>query len=248
MNKYLPGIFFVAAGVLLAVTKTPDIFTVTAVGACALVAALSCTRYTVWSAIGGVLLIGSSLTLQSVLSYRCIDCIKADLLIMAGVICVSVLESSGIKRALRVMSAVTTVMLMANALLHYPLLTGNPLDTQQSSNIGQFINVTSGGQVITLDTAAKSVLMFSPSCGACKTAIEELVKADPDGKGWTAVQVSGSPEEGTDLLQGNGYRGVNYQHNGWDNVVPALVTNSGGNTQVVFGTDGIVKAVKGEGR
>lgn len=248
MNKYLSGIFFIAAGVLLAVTKIPDIFTVAAVAACALIAALSYTRYTVWSAIGGALLIGVSLSLQAVLSYWCTDCIKADLLIMAGIIYIAVTDSGSMKKALRGMAAVTTVMLIASTLIHYPLITGSPLLETPQANIGQFINVTSGDKEITLDTAAKPVLMFSPTCGACRDVVENLARTDPAGERWTAVQVGGTPEEGADLLKGDGYKGVNYQYSDWDSTVPALVTNSGGNTQVVLGTDEIVKAVKEGGR
>jgi len=245
MNRFLHSIFFIAAGILLAATKSPDVFTVAAVAACALMAALSSTRYAVWSAIGGALLIGASLILQSVLSYRCLDCIKADLLILAGVIYLAVLEGGGMKKALRGMAAVAAAMLMANALLHYPVFTELLPEAAPAGKMSQFISVTYDGSGASLDTSVKPVLLFSPSCGACRSILEKLAEADPEGKGWAPVLVGGSPGEGRDLLSSNGYRGP-MPRTDWDAAVPALIITREGQTRALYGQEEILKAVRGD--
>lgn len=247
MNRSLPSIFFTAAGLLLAATKIPDIFTVAAVAACALIAVISCSRHAGWSAIGGTLLIGMSLILQAALSYRCLDCIKADLLMLAGVICISVMEKGGIEKALKLMAAVTTVILMVNAAMHYPIFAVQPLEAAQSGEVGRFIDAFSGGNRVPLDTSVKPVLLFSPSCGACRSLVGKLAQADPGGKGWVPAQVGGETEEGSALLDSAGYRGNRYQSEAvWNEAIPALITTREGKTKAVYGQEEILKAVRGD--
>ncbi|HBV99332.1 MAG: hypothetical protein JL50_21595 [Peptococcaceae bacterium BICA1-7] len=243
--RYYGGLFFISAAVLLAATKSPDIFTVAAVAACALMAALSSTRHAVWSAIGGALLIGASLALQSALSYRCTDCIKADLLIMAGVIYLAVTESGGMKKSLRVMAAVATAMLAASALLHYPVSTGFSQEEARGGRISQFISVANDGEGALLDTAVRPALFFSPSCGACRSVLEKLAAADPEGNGWAPVLTGGSPGEGRDLLDSNGYLGV-MSWSEWDAAVPALIITRDGQTRALYGQEEILRAVRGD--
>lgn len=246
MNKLVGGLFFVSAGILLAFTKLPDIYTVAAVAACAVIAALTVTRYAVWSVVGGLMLISVSFVLQTALTYRCTDCIKADLLIMAGVIYLSIIESGEMKRVIRGMAGVITAMLMVNAWLHYPVYTILP-QAVQADKVGQFISANLGGKEINLDTSAKPVLLYSPSCGACRSTIEKLAETDPGGKGWVPVQVGGDPEEGRVLLDSTGYRESMYQsEKGWDEAVPALVTTMNGKTKVVYGQEAILGAVRGD--
>lgn len=244
MDRLWGSLFFVSAGVLLAVTKSPDIFTVAAVAACALLAALS-SGLARWSAMGGALLIGASLALQTALSYRCLDCIKADLLILAGVIYLSAVENGTMKKPLRGMAVVVAVMFMANALMHYPLFPGQPLEAAQSGKASRFISVSSGGKGVSLDTSVLPALLFSPSCGACRSTVGEMVETDPEGKGWIPVQVGGDQEEASVLLNSIGYKGVIY-HWQWGEAVPALITTRDGKTKVVYGQEAILKAVRGD--
>lgn len=242
--RYYGGLFFISAAVLLGVTKSPDVFTVAAVAACALIAALS-TRHAVWSAIGGALLIGASLTLQSALSYRCMDCIKADLLILAGVIYLAVTESGSMKKALRGMAAVAAVILAANALLHYPVFAEITPEAARTVRISQFIRITPDGNGAYLDTSVKPALLFSPYCGACRSILEKLAATDPEGKGWAPVQISGSPGEGRDLLDSKGYRG-DMSLSEWDDAVPVLIITRDGQTRALYGQEEILKAVRGD--
>jgi len=246
VNKAFRGGFFISAGVLLAVTKTPDIFTVAAVVACSIIAAISLTRYAGCSAIGGALLIAASLALQTALSYRCMDCIKADLLILAGVIYMSIIETSERKNVLRGMAAVITALFMVNALIHYPVFIGKPM-AAAASKVSQYISVSYDGQRASLDTSVKPVLLFSSSCGACRSTIGRLAETDPEGKRWIPVQVGGDAGEGRELLNSAGYRGIRYQsETEWDEAVPALVITREGKTKFFYGQEEILKAVRGD--
>ena len=194
---------------------------------------------------GGALLIGASLALQTALSYRCLDCIKADLLILAGIIYLSAAEKGTVKKPLRGMAVVVSVMFMANAFLHYPLFSGQPLEAAQGGKASRFISVSSGGKEVSLDTSVLPALLFSPSCGSCRSTVGELVETDPEGKGWVPVQVGGDPEEARALLSSIGYQGVIY-HWRWDEAVPALLTTRDDKTKVVYGQESIVKVVRGD--
>lgn len=245
INKALGCAFFISAGVLLAVTKTPDIFTVAAVAACAVVAALAITRHTSWSVFGAALLMGVSLTLQTALSYRCMDCVKADLLILAGMIYLSIIDNSLKKNVFRGMAVVIASMFLVNAWLHYPVFSGTP-PAAAASEVGQYITVLKEGKSVSLDTSVKPVLMFSPSCGACRSTIERLAKIDTEGKTWVPVQVDGEFGEGSALLDSVGYRGNAYQSGAeWNEAVPAFIFSQEGKTKVLYG-EGIIKAFGGD--
>lgn len=243
VKKALGGVFFIAAGVLLAVTKSPDVFTVAAVAACAAIAALSLTGPTVWSAVGGALIISSSLSLQTVLSYRCTDCIKADLLILAGVIYLSIIETSERKNLLRGMASIIAALFMANAWMHYPVFSKKPM-AEAAGKVSKYISVSCGGKSTSLDTSVKPLLLYSPGCGECKEVIEKLAHIDPEGKGWVPVQAGGNPEEGGRFLKSAGYRGFECQSDTeWHKAVPALITTREGNTSVVYGREEIIRAL-----
>ncbi|HBV98019.1 MAG: hypothetical protein JL50_01070 [Peptococcaceae bacterium BICA1-7] len=246
VNKAFGGVFFISAGVLLAVTKTPDIFTVAAVIACSVIAAISLTSYAGWSVIGGALLIAGSLVLQTALSYRCMDCIKADLLILAGVIYLSIIETSERKNVLRGMAAVITTLFMVNALIHYPVFIGKPMSAA-ASKVSQHISVSYDGTRTSLDISAKPVLLFSTSCGACRSTIGRLAETDPGGKGWVPVQVDGDPGEGRELLDSAGYLGSMYQsETEWDEAVPALIITRDGQTSALYGQEKILEVLRGD--
>ncbi|MFZ5643877.1 MAG: hypothetical protein ACOY46_09835 [Bacillota bacterium] len=244
MRKLPGGIFFVSAAVLLAVTKTPDIFTVLAVIACSAIAALSSTKHSPWAVIGGGAIIGLSLTLQAVLSYRCMDCIKADILIMAGVICLSIIERGKLKKQLRVLASVVTAIMILNIALHYPSIGLNKAEAVQE--IVQHIKaVTPDGREEDLDTQERPVFYFLPSCGACDKVIEELIKKDPEGKAWAPVQAGGGLEEGREYLNKKGYRGDFYSQK-WNGPVPAFITTRDGKTEKIHGRDAILTIVRGD--
>ncbi|MCL4441470.1 MAG: hypothetical protein M1609_13035 [Firmicutes bacterium] len=118
--KKLPGgIFFAAAAIYLVTTKPLDLITLFAVTVCGVMAGLALTRYSGWSVAGGGMLIAGSLLLQSVWSYWCLDCIRADLMILAGVIALSVMDEGRYKLVLRVLASVLAVILAAVVVLRY---------------------------------------------------------------------------------------------------------------------------------
>ncbi len=119
MKNFLGGGFYLAASIYLAATKPLDLITAAAIAAGLVMAGLTATRYADWAAFGGGLMIAVSLFLQSLLSYRCLDCIRADVLILAGVISLSVLERGRHRCTLGFLSAIITVFVTATIAAHY---------------------------------------------------------------------------------------------------------------------------------
>ncbi|MCL6478979.1 MAG: hypothetical protein K6T65_11275 [Peptococcaceae bacterium] len=117
--KLLGAGFYLTASVYMAVTKPLDITTMLAIAAGLIMAGLAITKYTDWAAIGGGMMIAVSLFLQSLLSYRCLDCIRADVLILAGVISLSVMEQGRHRRALGILSVIITIFVAATIAVHY---------------------------------------------------------------------------------------------------------------------------------
>lgn len=241
----MPGsILFVSAAILLVVTKSPDIYTVLAVVACTIIAGLSLTKYLNWSMLGSSVLIALSISLQSLLSYRCIDCIKADILIMAGTIFYAVIVDGKLKNPLRVMTAIMAILMSLNIALHQPSLVLNEAEAFPGETLVRYVKATVDGKEVTLDTQVKPVLFFSPTCGACKETVDELMKLDPEGKTWLPVLADGDLKDGSDYLSQAGYRGILYQHK-WDGPVPTLLTARNGDSRQIQGVEGIIEAVGG---
>ena len=133
MKKLPGGIFFAAAAIYLVVAKPLDLITLFAVTACGVLAGLAPTRYSDWSVAGGGVLIAGSLLLQSVWSYWCVDCIRADLMILAGVIVLSVMDEGRYKLALRVLAMVLTVIMVTAVVLRYepPVIANSALPAKE---------------------------------------------------------------------------------------------------------------------
>lgn len=246
MRRILGGAFYVAGGVYLAVSKQPDIITMIAIAACAVLAGLSVTRRSQWSIIGGAILIAGSLFLQSILSYRCSDCMKANLLILSGIICLSVLERGKMRKALGVMASVMTVM-VGFTVFFYSGVTATAVtgaEKKFNSSIERYITATSdNGSKVIIDTASRAALFFSPDCGACARAVEAMVKADPGGKLWAPVQAPGDFTKGSEYLKAKGY-GKEMFTAPWSGPVPALVVTRDGKTAVVRSPEEMVSLLK----
>ncbi|MFZ5752703.1 MAG: hypothetical protein ACOY3J_00495, partial [Bacillota bacterium] len=247
-HKKLPGgIFFAAAAIYLVATKPLDLITLFAVTACGALAGLALTRYADWSVAGGGMLIAGSLLLQSIWSYWCLDCIRADLMILAGVIALSVVDEGRYKLALRVLASILVVILAAAVVLRYepPVITNSSLPAKEvhatpadvsrpavqddspfsPPNPERYVQaVTEEGNSVTLDAGARPVLFFSPSCGACLKAVEALVNLDPEGKRWVPVQTGGEISRGKAYLAERGYRGSIFLGR-WHGPVPTLLSS-----------------------
>lgn len=134
-------------------------------------------------------MVAISLFLQSILSYNCMDCMKADILIMSGMVTLSVLERGSKKLALRVITSVIAVFMTVTIIIY--------TDVSGEANLGRKLRVNEMGRYVEasnldkstmlLDTAEKPVLFFSLTCGTCIKAVDTLIKEDPEGSRWTPV-------------------------------------------------------------
>ena len=257
LKKYLGGLFYLGAAGYMLATKTPELITVAAVILCIAFGALSITRYTDWATIGGGMLIAGSLFLQSVLSYRCMDCIRADLLILGGVITLSVVHQGSYKKTLKILSSVVTVFLALTLAVHYNPKVVFGMDTvveeapvgscPQKAVTTKFEVYLSTGQKTTIDARNKPALLFSPSCGACKEAVTALIKADPEGKNWIPVQSYDDSKEGQKLLKEKGYKGQSYSLvEDWPGMVPVMIaTGQDGQGIQIDTLEEMLKKVRG---
>lgn len=246
MKRLLGGFFFSVASVYLVITKSPDLITVTAVLACALLAGLSVTRHSEWAVIGGGMLVAGSLFIQSALSYMCTDCFRADLIILAGIICITVVHRGRLKKALRLLTSIMTIMMLAAAAIYTgPFIPAGAERLVALDRVGRHVTASSGERAMTLDTAAKPVVFFTPTCGACESAVEELVMVDPEGRRWVPVQTMGDEQEGREFLRQKGYTGEMYTSD-WPGAVPAMVLTRDGITQKIIGQEKMIRIVRGE--
>lgn len=235
MQKFLGGIFFAAAAIYMAVTGSFNVITFLAVFLSACFAGLS-AKNTFWAAAGGASLISGSLLLQTIYNYRCYDCLKADTLILCGVIALAVMEEGKLARMTRVLAGSMTAIMLVVLVLAAPPAHKSESSTpgQTSVRLGQnferYLSVNDGQATVELDTQEKPVLLFSPNCGSCKKAVEKLVQADPRGEKWVAVQTGGWDQDGQKYLEDNGYRGKVYTLKGYSGPVPTFVSTRYGDT------------------
>lgn len=226
-------VFFAAAGIYIAAAKPLDSIALSAITACAALAGISLSKHSGWAAVGGALLIAGSLFLQSVMNYRCMDCLKADILILAGVVSLSVIEKGSHKKTIRLLAATMAVMMFFTLTLHNDgIMAASAENSPDEGNQLRYLPVRQEGRDFILDTAVKPVLLFTPTCGPCQRAVEAMVKKDPQGRLWTAVQVRGGHDAGREFLRAKGYTG-NYFTWEWNGPVPALVVTRDGKTVLV---------------
>ena len=117
-TKYLGGCFYLLAGLYLLISKPLDAITILAISACVSLAIIS-IEFTDWAAIGGGVLIAGSLLLQSILSYRCVDCIRADLIILVGVIILTIKEKGNQRKLLGALSTALTAFMIFTLSMNY---------------------------------------------------------------------------------------------------------------------------------
>lgn len=258
LKSYLGGFFYFSAGVYMLFTKTPDVISIIAIISCFALAAFSVTRYKDWSAIGGGMLIAGSLFLQSLLAYRCVDCIRADIFIFIGMLVLTLKEQGRNKKFLLVMAVSVAIFLAGNVSVHYNPKTLIGLDSltviEKNRNIdfaeGEILGdklevITVDNKAFTLEIGKKPILLFSPTCGACSRVIEALIGIDRKGNTWIPVQAYGDTEEGSNLLRDNGYAGESYVvASEWSNEVPVLITkDEKGAAVIISGQREMLKAI-----
>jgi len=166
MRKIIGGSFFATAAVYLVVTKTPELITFLAVVACSVLAGVSTTRHAKWAIVGGAMLVVGSLFLQSVMSYRCFDCLKADILILCGIVFLSILEKGRQKTVVRMLASVIAGIMVFTIMLDTQKGALADIEKQQAeSKELRYIAADMDGRDVILDTSLKPVLLFSPTCG-----------------------------------------------------------------------------------
>lgn len=239
MKKLPASLLFLSAAVYLTAQADFDVITVFAVLICALCSAVALTHNSIWAIIGGIGLISISLTMQAVIKTTCLTCLKTDLLILAGVICLSLVQRGKIKIPARVMALVMTIVMVAVAFIAVPISSINESSAAQS--IAK-LNPNKLDAEIEKIAEIKPVLLFSPKCPACKEVTEALAKLDPKGEKWQPVQSSGEVQEGVKYLKEKGYTGKVSYHR-YAGGVPALVVKQNGKITTVYGKENIIKAV-----
>lgn len=236
--KRLPGsLLFLSAAVYLATAQVNiDAIAFLAVIACAVCGVISLTHKSFWAIVGGTGLIGISLGLQTALNYRCSTCLRADILILAAVICLSIFQKGKVKIPSRVMASVMSIIMLTVTLLVTPIGAGSASSEPAKVPVGKI-----DAQIEEL-AKTKPVLLFNPRCSACSVVTSDLIKLDPEGKRWQPVQSGGDAEEGMKYLREKGFKGgvIFHKYNGG---IPALVVLKEGKTQIIHGHDNIIKEI-----
>lgn len=238
MRRPLGGIFFIAAAIYIGTVKIMDAITLSSMLACTLLAVLvGLTRYYKWTVVAGALVIITSLAMQLTLGFICADCIRADALILCGIIYLSFLTKGKIRVMNTILSTVMFALLFVMAAISIP----TDLDPSETlePKVERHITMTNG-QVI--DTKNKPVLIFSTRCSACKQAVNKLIEVDPNGDLWTPIQSSGSLEEGKAYLEQCGYNGELYRTN-WRGSVPTMIVTSDDGTAAIRSVEKMLAVV-----
>lgn len=237
------GSFFIAAAVYVAVTKPPDIVTMLTIIACTLCAALATTKRYPWSIVTGAIMIAGSLSMQFALSYTCSICLKADALILCGIIYLAALDNSRLRLVNRGLAGCIALVLLAFFTLSTPIVQATDPNTVDAGRYIQASDVN--GQSFRLDTAQKPVVLFNPECGACGDVVMKLAQMDPLGERWTPAQSGGRLEDGSAYLVGKGYVGAHYVTN-WPGTVPAMIVTRGEKTLLIRSHEQMVRIIGGD--
>ena len=239
MKKLPASLLFLSAAIYLTAQADFDVIVVLAVLICTLCSTIALTHRSIWALIGGIGLISVSLAMQASIRSTCLTCLKADLLILAGVICLSLVQRGRNKTPARVMALAMTVVMFAVAFLAVPISSVTTLTEAQ--NLTK-LDINKLDAEIEKLAETKPVLLFSPKCPACSEVTEALAKLDPKGEKWQPVQSGGDPQEGIKYLQDKGYTGeIDFQR--FSGGVPAIVIKQDGQIKIVRGKENIIKAV-----
>ena len=236
--KRLPGcLLFTAAAIYLITQGELDLFALPAALLCAVCAVIVFTKNHLWALIIGVGLIAVSLAMQIRLDYFCAFCLKSDMLILAAVVSLAIMQKGRFQVVARVVTGVACVLLLGVTTVAAPELTSNAAISTAPDELGDD----------TLSLAQeKPVLLFSPSCGSCGEVVTALTEIDPAGEYWLAVQSGGPKDAGDSYLREKGYTGEAAIYQSLAHTVPALLVESNDQVTVVYGTKNIVEIVSGK--
>lgn len=239
LKKLPSSLLFLSAAVYLTAQADFDVITVLAVLICTLCSAIALTHKSIWALIGGIGLISVSLAMQAGIKTTCLTCLKADLLILAGVICLSLVQRGKTKTPARVMALAMTIVMVAVAFIAVPI--SSIKESSAALNVTKLDPNKLDAEIEKM-AETKPVLLFSPTCPACKEVTEALAKIDPKGERWYPVQSSGEAQEGVKYLKEKGYNGKVAYHR-YAGGVPVLVVKQNGKITTIHGKENIIKAV-----
>ncbi|NTW05559.1 MAG: hypothetical protein HGA27_05535 [Peptococcaceae bacterium] len=254
-RRYLAGSAYIFAGLYLIGTKPTGYVAWSGILLCIITAIVSFTKHKEWSIIGGGTLVAGSLLLQSFYSYRCIDCIRADIFIMTGMILVLCLQRTTVKNILFFTVAMVLFFLVGNIAYYFDfksIIGFMPTAGDIGVNINKEILMDNQikvfddkGKVKKIDISIRPILLFSPFCLSCIKTVELLGSVDPNGSRAFVVQTQGDLEEGRLLLRKHGYKGPSYLLAGyWSDSVPAMIMrNHNSRSAIMTNNLGIISKI-----
>ena len=226
--KRLPGsLFFVAAAVYLVTQGEMDLLTLPAVLGCAVAAVLALGRGHIWALLTGVGLISVSLGLQLSLNYRCSFCLKTDLLILAAVVSLALIQEGRQKLPAWIIAGIISLLLLG--------VTTTAAPPPQTATETEAL----------LLAQEKPALLFNPDCEACGEVVGAVIGLDPVGANWLAVQSGGQRLEGRQYLEDKGYRGPEALYQQTSYAVPALLTEVEGEIKLIRDKEEILRLIAG---
>ena len=228
---------FTAAAIFLATQGEMDLLTLPAVLCCAVGAVIALTGNQLWALVIGVGLVSVSLALQISMNYWCNSCMKADMLILAAVVSLAVIQRGRLKIPVWALTGIISILLLGATAIAGP----EPL-------IAAATTVKTG---LSEETAAlakqKPVLLFNPNCAPCGEVVSALIEIDPAADNWLAVQSGGQQGEGLRYLEEKGYQGAGVIYQKQSQAVPALVIERNGVAKVIRGKEEIVRIIAERG-
>ena len=229
----IPGsLLFAAGAVLLVVQGEMGVVTLMGAVAAAVCAVLALSRRHLWAMVGGVMMISLSVTMQISMGYWCEICLRADMMLLAAVIALALVQKGRVRIPSRIMAGTVSLVLIAVMIMVTP-------GSMKASSV---IFSEDAWEEIAVLAEEKPVLLFSPNCDACDSVITRLMEHDPEGVGWLAVQSGGLPEEGQSYLIDKGYQGAEVLYHKVPTAVPALAIVQQGQVQIVRGEEAILES------
>ena len=232
MKRLPASVLFTTAAIYLIIQGELDLLVLPVVLACVTCAVISLSKNHLWALLTGIGLISVSLTLQISMNYWCNFCLKTDMLILAAIINLAIIQKGKLRIPAWVMASVISIVMFG-----VTTIAGQDYINTTSSEVLEISEET------TVLAKQKPVLLFNPNCAPCGDVVKELIEIDPAGDNWQAVQSGGLPEEGQKYLEDKGYQGVEIVFRKQPGTVPALIVNQNGETVVLRKKETIINHI-----
>lgn len=239
MNRLPGSLLFIVASIYLISQGSFDVITLLATLGCALCGVIALSEYSVWSILGGIVLISTSLVLQVLLEFNCLSCLKADVMILGAVICISFVQVGKNRKMAWILTSLMTAVMVG-----WSTVGAVPVDTvTNAASSSSNTDLKRISKKIQNMAEEKPVLLFSPKCPACGKVTDELIKIDPKGEKWQAVQGAGDAVDGKKYLINKGFQG-SFTFEKYIGPVPTLVIKHLDKVEIIHGKDNIIKAIQ----